>query len=124
MPLLKSIAKVLTRWLMHDTRDSHTPLCDFERIRHEIKPCDVLLVEGSSRVSEVIKQTTQSPWSHAMLYIGRIHDIENEEVRNSIQASYQGALDEQLVIESELLACIQVSTRVKLCLFSLASIDV
>ncbi|TLF51767.1 lipo-like protein [Halomonas urmiana] len=35
-----------------------------------LKPGDVLLVEGSSRISTVIKYLTQSTWSHAALYVG------------------------------------------------------
>ncbi len=35
-----------------------------------LKPGDVLLVEGNSRVSGVIKYLTQSTWSHAALYVG------------------------------------------------------
>lgn len=35
-----------------------------------IQPGDVLLVEGNSRVSVVIKYLTQSTWSHAALYVG------------------------------------------------------
>lgn len=35
-----------------------------------LRPGDVLLVEGSSRVSTVIKYLTQSSWSHAALYVG------------------------------------------------------
>ena len=31
---------------------------------------DILLVEGTSRISEAIKHLTQSTWSHAALYIG------------------------------------------------------
>ena len=102
MEFLKPLAKVLTDWLMNDTSENKSPLCDFERIRHEVKPCDVLLVEGKSRVSQVIKQITQSPWSHALLYIGRLHDIEDDRVRQTVRESYDGSPDEQLVIESEL----------------------
>ncbi len=102
MELLKPLARMLTRWLMQKDKDDALPLCDFERIRHEVKPCDVLLVEGSSRVSQVIKRITQSPWSHAMLYVGRIHDIEDERIREIVRESYDGSPDEQLIIESEL----------------------
>lgn len=35
-----------------------------------LRPGDVLLVEGASRLSTVIKYLTQSSWSHAALYIG------------------------------------------------------
>ncbi|MCO5125246.1 MAG: lipo-like protein [Rhizobacter sp.] len=35
-----------------------------------IRPGDVLLVEGQTRISVAIKYLTQSTWSHAALYIG------------------------------------------------------
>src|SRR4051812_34823398 len=35
-----------------------------------LRPGDVLLIEGNSRVSGVIKYLTQSTWSHAALYVG------------------------------------------------------
>lgn len=35
-----------------------------------LRPGDVLLVEGHSRVSTAIKYLTQSTWSHAALYVG------------------------------------------------------
>ena len=35
-----------------------------------LRPGDVLLVEGSSRISLAIKFLTQSTWSHAALYVG------------------------------------------------------
>lgn len=39
-------------------------------LRRVLQPGDVLLVEGNSRVSAVIKYLTQSTWSHAALYVG------------------------------------------------------
>ena len=35
-----------------------------------LRPCDVLLVEGNTRLSVAIKYLTQSTWSHAALYVG------------------------------------------------------
>ena len=35
-----------------------------------LRPGDVLLVEGNTRVSAAIKYLTQSTWSHAALYVG------------------------------------------------------
>ncbi len=35
-----------------------------------LEPGDVLLVEGTSRISGAIKYLTQSTWSHAALYVG------------------------------------------------------
>jgi len=37
-----------------------------------LKPGDILLVEGNSRVSSAIKYLTQSTWSHAALYVGPV----------------------------------------------------
>ena len=47
----------------------HSPN-DLEALRAVLRPGDVLLVEGSQRISEVIKYLTQSSWSHAALYVG------------------------------------------------------
>ncbi|WP_263079192.1 YiiX/YebB-like N1pC/P60 family cysteine hydrolase [Endozoicomonas sp. Mp262] len=102
MNIIKSLASILTKWLMQETQEASASLCDFERIRHELKPCDVILVEGRSRVSQVIKQTSYSPWSHAMLYIGRLHNIEDNRIRQTVMERYNGSPDEQLIIESEL----------------------
>ena len=35
-----------------------------------LHPGDVVLVEGNSRLSAIIKFLTQSTWSHAALYVG------------------------------------------------------
>ena len=90
----------IVQWLNEETPPSDVPLCDFQKLRHELKRGDVILVEGRSRVSRVIKSLTISPWSHAALYIGRIQDIENEHVREQILNFYPAAPDEQLMIES------------------------
>lgn len=39
-------------------------------IRETLQPCDILLVEGNTRLSVIIKHLTQSTWSHAALYVG------------------------------------------------------
>ncbi len=89
-------------WLTRDGPLPETPLCDFNRLRFELRPCDVLLVEGRSRLSEVIKLITQSPWSHSALYIGRLFDIRNPRLRVVIEANFEGDPEEQLVIEAVL----------------------
>jgi len=96
------IRTAVIKWLQHKRPLPHTPLSDFERIRHELKTCDVLLIEGRSRVSEVIKVITQSSWSHAVIYVGRIHDIENPLLAEKLGEFYHGNPNRQLIIESEL----------------------
>ncbi|MGA3306201.1 MAG: YiiX/YebB-like N1pC/P60 family cysteine hydrolase, partial [Stellaceae bacterium] len=43
---------------------------DIAVLRRALKPGDVLLVEGNTRLSAIIKYLTQSTWSHTALYIG------------------------------------------------------
>ena len=43
---------------------------DLNALRNVLQPGDVLLIEGNSRVSGVIKYLTQSTWSHSALYVG------------------------------------------------------
>ena len=89
----------LVNWL--NTEDDHweIPPCDFDRLSFEIRPCDVLLVEGRNRISNIIKTITLSSWTHSALYIGRLHDIEDPELQGLIQRYYDGDVTEQLVIE-------------------------
>lgn len=39
-------------------------------IERALRPGDVLLIEGNTRMSAIIKFLTQSTWSHAALYVG------------------------------------------------------
>jgi hypothetical protein len=93
------IASAFIRWLTVERPYEGIPLCDFERIRYEVRPCDVLLIEGRSRISDIIRSITQSSWSHSALYIGRIHDIEDPKIRNLLAIHFKDTPDTQLVIE-------------------------
>jgi hypothetical protein len=94
------MGNTITRWLTEEYGSTTAPLCDFERIRYEVRPGDVLLIEGHTRISDVIKTITQSPWSHSALYLGRIHDIDAPELRERIRKVHHGDADEQLVLEA------------------------
>lgn len=87
-------------WLTYETPNHRTPLTSFERLRFELRPGDVLLVEGRSNVSEIIKSITQSIWTHSFFYIGRLHDIDDPMLRDHIQKYRHCSPDEQLIIES------------------------
>lgn len=43
---------------------------DPEALRRTLRPGDVLLVEGATRVSVAIKYLTQSTWSHSAFFVG------------------------------------------------------
>ncbi len=92
----------IIRWLNRERPLVDVPPSDFERLCYEIRPCDVLLVEGRTRVSDVIKSITLSNWTHAALYIGRLHDIDSPEMRARQRANYAADADEQLIVEAVL----------------------
>lgn len=47
---------------------------DPETVRIALQPGDVVLTEGNTRLSAIIKFLTQSTWSHAALYVGERPD--------------------------------------------------
>ncbi|MEX1993189.1 MAG: YiiX/YebB-like N1pC/P60 family cysteine hydrolase [Steroidobacteraceae bacterium] len=51
-------------------RGEQVGLVDPAVLAATLRPCDVLLVEGNTRISVAIKYLTQSTWSHAALYVG------------------------------------------------------
>ena len=71
--MLHSIGRVIARYLEKPVRgdEPFTP-SDPAALRQSLEPGDVLLVEGNSHISGVIKYLTQSTWSHAALYVGPI----------------------------------------------------
>lgn len=63
----------LARWLSRQVHVcSSSPTTDMKLLAEALQPGDVLLVEGSSRISTAIKYLTQSTWSHAALYVGDV----------------------------------------------------
>lgn len=90
----------ISKWLTKNFPPRRAYLCDFERIRYEVRPGDVLLIEGRNRVSQFVQRITQSPWSHAALYIGRLYDIDDPEMRAKIREHFGGSSNSQLLIES------------------------
>lgn len=99
---LHKISFAITKWLMKERFFPEYPLSDFDRIKHEVKQCDVLLVDGHSRMASTVKRLTTSAWSHAAIYIGRINDIANHEYREKLLAHFNGDADTQLLIEGDL----------------------
>lgn len=98
--LTNSIWDRVVGWLSYEKEYNQMPLSDFERLRYEIRPGDVILVEGRSRISEIIKTITLSNWTHSALYIGRLHDIEDHTLRSHVENFYKGDPDDPLIIES------------------------
>lgn len=94
-----SIASRLVNWLMKEHPPVENAVCDFDRICYELEPCDVLLVDGRSRVSEVIRVTTRSNWSHCAIFIGRFSDIKDDKLLAIVKKHYKGHPREPLLVE-------------------------
>jgi hypothetical protein len=53
-------------------------------LRQTLQPGDILLIEGNTRLSAVIKFLTQSTWSHAALYVGDVGKSEPTEDESNV----------------------------------------
>lgn len=71
--VLDKIGVAIARYLEKPSRgfEPFTP-SEPTDLQASLRPGDVLLVEGNSRIAGVIKYLTQSTWSHAALYVGPI----------------------------------------------------
>lgn len=98
--LRDKIWNAISNWLTEEDPSDGLPPSDYDRLRYEIRFCDVLLVEGRSRVSGIIQSLTLSPWTHTALYIGRLHAIDDPDLRALIHRHYPAEPDEQLIIEA------------------------
>ena len=69
-PVLRWMGGRLARYLAQPVRGAQVATSALDLVAAALRPGDVLLVEGNTRVSTAIKYLTQSTWSHATLYIG------------------------------------------------------
>lgn len=97
--LYEKLRRHIIDWLIYEPPPSEVPPCDFDRLKYEIRPCDVLLIEGHSRISHIIRSVMQSPWTHAALYIGKLGDIEDEELQKTLKEHGVEKENIRLVIE-------------------------
>jgi hypothetical protein len=98
--LHKKLWDAVTAWLNAEPRNGVSALSNYDRLRMEIRPADVVLVEGRGRISNIIKNITLSSWTHAALFIGRLHDIEDGDLRDYLRYHYRGDPAEPLMIEA------------------------
>jgi hypothetical protein len=97
-PFLK-LRDAIGNWLIYEPPATEIMPYDFNRLKYEIRPGDVLLIEGRSRISKLIRSITHSPWTHSALYIGRLIDFEDEELKEFIRKH----LDESITDKTRLI---------------------
>ena len=69
-PVLRWMGGRLARYLAQPVRGAQVATSALDLVAAALRPGDVVLVEGNTRVSIAIKYLTQSTWSHATLYVG------------------------------------------------------
>ncbi len=107
--MFDALRKKVMDWLVYEAPSDEIMPYDFDRLKHEIRPGDVLLIAGRSRVSSAIRTITQSPWTHAALYVGRLIDFEDEDnetiirkhsnVKDKTRLIIEGLMDRGTVVE-------------------------
>jgi len=96
------IFKKIVDWLNREIGDYFydVPMTSYSRMCEELRVGDVLLIEGRSRISRIIKTITISPWTHSAIYIGRIDEIKDGALQNRIAEHFSGRHNEMLLLES------------------------
>ncbi len=94
--------ETITNWLNGiSKKNQEMPFINnFDHMMRDLRIADVILFEGRTRVSEVIKIITLSPWTHAAIYIGRLDEIKNPRTLEIVKKHYDGDPTEPLIIES------------------------
>lgn len=78
--ILQRIGYRLARFLTKTGEgEESVATCSREALKEALEPGDILLIEGTSRVSSAIKYITQSTWSHAALVVGKKEQQPNRE---------------------------------------------
>ena len=98
---IKKTHNWLIHWLVKEHQSPNSLFCDFSRLSKEAGICDVLLIEGRSRVCAIIKALSQSAWSHSVLYIGKLDNIQNPLIHNLASKFVTAETKEQpLILEA------------------------
>jgi len=92
----------LAKWLTGRAPDYRAdPFADYEALVHTIRPGDILLIEGDTRVARIIQVLTRSIWSHAALYIGDTALNHPDEIVRA-EAKRHGDEAGQLLLEADI----------------------
>ena len=102
MSLERALSDSLVRFLTREVRSYQRRIPNnLENLKKHIRPGDVLLVEGKSRVAQIIKYVTQSSWSHSTIYVGE-HAVREGGPHGERFRELYGEEARHLVIEADL----------------------
>ncbi len=100
--LRNKVGSKVIGWLTKSLEPYDEGLIDFDRMKDEILPGDVLLVEGQAQISRIIQTITQSRWSHSAICVGRSADFLEHLPASLDPSEFDGSLNEPYVVEAEL----------------------
>lgn len=102
MWIADGLLNAISNWLNRDVRPIGTSLSDFGEMRNHLRPADVILVEGRTRIAGVIQAVTLSSWTHSALYVGRPSEMLDPDLGDWLCEQLGYARDTQLVLEAEI----------------------
>jgi hypothetical protein len=71
--LNRALSDGLVRFLTHEVGSYQRRIPNnLDNLKKHIRPGDIVLVEGKSRIAQIIKYVTQSSWSHSGIYVGEL----------------------------------------------------
>ena len=114
MSIFKRILAFFVFWLNRQRDPRDHALSDFDKIRHELIPGDVILVESRSAAGRKLRTITVSRWTHAVLYIGRPLDIQDADLRGILGNFINVGNDVPLMIETRIGSGVTVRPLVEL----------
>jgi len=86
-------------WLNKKNIIEETNLTDFVKLKTEIRAADIILVEGRSRVSRMIRKITQSRWTHSAIYIGTAEQLKSSRYFDLVEKHWHGDKNTPLMLE-------------------------
>ena len=102
MSLERALSDSLVHFLTREVRSYQRRIPNnLDNLKKHIRPGDVLLVEGKTRVAQAIKYVTQSSWSHSTIYVGE-HPIRTGGPHRDRFRERYGEEAQHLVIEADL----------------------
>lgn len=102
MRLERTFSDVLVRFLNREVASYQRRIPNnLDNLKKHIRPGDVLLVEGKTRIAQIIKYVTQSCWSHSTIYVGDRVIREDHPLRDQYQQRF-GEEARHLVVEADL----------------------
>ncbi len=94
--------RLFAAWMNKTIEPPDRHMSNLAQALTELRASDVVLVEGRSRVAGIIKTITQTNWTHAAMYVGRICDQDHPHLKKLLRQHHKGAETDHLLVEAEL----------------------